>query len=188
MILTVLLLAAGTAFAAPVPKAPARASEETLRGMLLKLRHNDAWKVREAVIGDAEELRDAVVSGTGTAKALFADRLPGMAKDPFDICRDLAGCRQAPQSLHVEDPSLIDDAFLALARPWFKLQEARGKAITPTVDPGTGVRLALEGLTSLPVVTLEASPAPTGGFDVTLSEGPQAARVYVAERAAVLPH
>lgn len=189
MILSVLLLTTGLAFAAPVPKAPApkapvRASEETLRGMLLKLRHHDAWKVREAVIGDAEELRDAVVSGTGTAKARFADRLPGMAKDPFDICRDLSGCRQAPQSLHVEDQALIDDAFLALARPWFKLQEARGKAVTLTVDPGTGVRLELEGL---PTVTLEAGPAPTGGFDVTLNDGPEAAQIYAAERAAVLP-
>ncbi len=183
MILPILLLAAGAAFAEPSPKPAPKPTEETLRVMLLKLRRNDVWKARQAIMGDGEELRDAVVKGRGTR---FADRLPGMAKDPFDICRDLAGCRRAPQSLHVEDVSLIDDAFLALARPWFKLQEARGKSVALTVDPGTGVQLALEDFPGRPVVTLEASPAPTGGFDVTLADGAEAAQAYAAQRAAVL--
>ena len=45
------------------------------------------------------------------------------------------------------------------------------------------MRLTLEGL---PAVTLEAGPAPTGGFDVTLDNAVEAARVYSTERAAVL--
>ena len=81
---------------------------------------------------------------------------------------------------------LIDDALLALSRPWFKLQQARGKAVTLTVDPGIGVRLELEDLPQRPAVTLTASPTPTGGFDVTLDEGPEAAQAYATERAAVL--
>src|SRR5258708_36265736 len=135
MIFSVLVLAAGMAFADSSTKVADRSSEETLRVMLLNLRDHRAWEVRQAALGAAEDLRDAVTSGIGSAKAQFADRLPGMAKEPFGICRDLQGCREAPQSLHVEDDVLIDDAFLALARPWFKLQKARGKAVTVTVDP-----------------------------------------------------
>lgn len=186
MMLSVLLLAAGAAFAEPAPKVIVKHSEETLRVMLANLRQKHTWAVRKAVLGSAEELRDAVVSGEGAAKEKLANRLPGMAKDPFDICRDLVGCREAPLSLHVEDAFLIDDALVALARPWFKLQKERGKAVTVSVDPGTGVRLILEDLPQRPVVTLEASPTPTGGFDVLLEDGPKAAQVYAAERAAVL--
>src|SRR5690348_10029964 len=109
MVLNALLLAAGVAFAASTPKAAAPHSEETLRGLLSSLRRDHAAQVRGAVLGAAEELRDSVASGTGTAKEQLADRLPGMARDPFNICRELVGCREAPQSLHVEDFTLIDD-------------------------------------------------------------------------------
>ena len=186
MILSVLVLVAGTALAeAPAKPAP-RASEETLRVMLAKVRGRHDWQVRETMLGGAEELRDAVATESGAAKKQLANRLPGMARDPFDICRDLKGCREAPQSLHVEDDALIDDAFQALARPWFKLQQARGKAVTLTVDPGAGVRLELEDMPQRPSVTLTAAPAPTGGFDVSLEEGPDAARAYAAARKIVV--
>ncbi|MBI2386554.1 MAG: hypothetical protein HYV14_11130 [Elusimicrobia bacterium] len=186
MILGVLLLAAGTACADASTSTAARAPEETLRVMLADLRRERAWEVRKAVLGSAEELRDAVAAGEGASKERLADRLPGMAKDPFGICRDLVGCREAPASLHVEDPVLLDDAFMALARPWFKLQKARGKAVTVSVDPGAGVQLKLEDFPRRPVVTLSALPAPTGGFDVAVDEGDEAARDFAAERAAVL--
>ncbi len=186
MVLGLATLLAGAALAGAPAKPPVPAKEETLRVMLLKLRHNDVWQAREAMMGSADELRDAVTTGTGPAKKQMADRLPGMAADPFDLCRDLAACPQAPQSLHVEDASLIDDAFLALARPWFKLQKARGKDVSLSVEPGVGVQLTLQDLPSQPVVTLEASPAPTGGFDVALDDAGKAAQVYAAERAAVL--
>ena len=182
MVLGVLLLAAGTAFAEPPPKAPKRHSEETLRVMLAKVRTRHVQEVRRTVIGAAEELRDSVAAGDKR----LAMRLPGMARDPFDICRDLRGCPEAPQSLHVEDTAIVDDAFVALARPWFKLQEARGKAVTVSVDPGSGVELKLEDFPARPVVTLEAAPTPTGGFDVTLADGPEAAKAYAAGRAAAL--
>ena len=182
MIISALLLAAGTAFGAPSPKASERPPEETLRVMLYNLRQHRAYEVRQVVLGAAEELRDAVAAG----EARLADRLPGMAKDPFDICRDLQGCREAPLSVHVEDSAIIDEAFLALARPWFKLQKARGKNVTVTMDPGVGVKLKLEDLPKQPSVTLVAAPSPTGGFDVTLNEGSEAVQAYAAERAAVL--
>ncbi len=187
MILGVILLVGGTAFASPQPRIADRHSEDTLRVMLLKLRRHHAWETREAIMGSPDDLRDAVNDETGAARQTLADRLPGMSPDPFDICRNLANCPQAPQSLHVEDDTTIDDAFLALARPWFNLQKARGKAVVLTVDPGIGVRLTLEDFPGLPFVTLEASPAPTGGFDVALDDGPEAAKAYAAERAAVLP-
>ncbi len=186
MVISALLLTAGVAFAGSSAKAAVRHSEETLRVMLLSLRQGHAAEVRQTVLGAGEELRDSVTAGEGPAKERLVARLPGMAKDPFNICRDLKGCREAPLSLHVEDFTLIDDAFLALARPWFKLQEARGKAVTLTVDQGVGVRLQLEGLPKRRFVTLAASPTPTGGFDVTLGEGPKAAQVYAAERAALV--
>ena len=174
------LLLAGAAFAAqaPAPKAP----EEALRTKLAEIRSRHEKAAREAVMGAGEELRDAVASG----KKQMANRLPGMSAEPFNLCRDLARCAEAPLSLHVEDDTLIDDAFMALARPWFNLQKARGKEVTVTVDPGQGVQLALSGLPAQPSVTLESIPAPTGGFDVTLREGEAAAAVYARERAAIL--
>ena len=184
MVISALFLAAGVAFAGSHKVTP-RHSEERLRVILLNLRQIHAVQVRQTVLGAGDELRDSVTAGEGSAKRL-ADRLPGMAKDPFNICRDLQGCREAPLSLHVEDFTLIDDAFLALARPWFKLQQARGKAVTVTVDPGTGVQLRLEDLPQRPVVTLSALPTPTGGFDVELDEGPEAAQAYAVERAAIV--
>lgn len=186
-----LVLAAGLAFAGepaktPAAKASARAPEETLRVLLSGLRLHRAQETREVIIGAAEDLRDSVASGEGSAKTRLADRLPGMARDPFGICRDLAGCREAPQSLHVEDDALIDDAFMALARPWFKLQEARGKAVKVAIDPGVGVLLTLEDFPGRAAVIIAAAPTPTGGFDLTVDDGPAAAKAYAAERAAVL--
>jgi len=191
MTMHLLVLVAGLAFAGepaktPVAKAPSRPPEETLRVLLAGLRGRRALETRETIIGAADDLRDSVAAGEGSAKARLADRLPGMARDPFGICRDLVGCKEAPQSLHVEDDALIDDAFMALARPWFKLQEARGKAVKVAVDPGSGVRLTLEDFPGRTAVILAAEPAPTGGFDLTVDDGPAAAKAFAAERAAVL--
>lgn len=191
MTMHLLVLAAGLAFAGepaklPVAKAPSRPPEETLRFLLAGLRGRRALDTREAIIGAADDLRDSVAAGRGSAKKRLADRLPGMARDPFGICRDLAGCKEAPQSLHVEDDALIDDAFLALARPWFKLQESRGKKVGVSIDPGVGVRLALEDFPGRAAVIIAAEPTPTGGFDLALDDGPAAAKAFAAERAAVL--
>jgi hypothetical protein len=196
-----LLLAAGlgasaapaaAAAAVPAPSAVRtgrnRTGEERLRGLLESIRSKHEKEQRDAIFGPgaAAELRDAVAKTTGPGKKLYADRLPGMAADPFDLCRDLEGCKEAPLSMHVEDDALINDAFVALARPWLNLQKARGREVKITADPGQGVVLALEGLLTQPTVTLEASPAPTGGFDVSLAEGRTAAAVYAAERSAAL--
>ena len=98
----------------------------------------------------------------------------------------LQRCADAPLSFHVEDDSLIDDAFIALARPWFNLQKARGKDVSVNVEPGLGVQLTLAELPDRPTVTLESTPAPTGGFDVSVREGGDAASVYARERANLL--
>lgn len=185
MSLQLLLLAAGTAFAAPAP-VPAAAAEETLAVMLSKVRQDHALEMRRGVLEGAEELRDAVAAGTGHERKLLAGRLPGMSEEPYDLCRTLERCPVAPLSLHVDEGALTDDAIRALARPWIKLQEARGKSVKVTVDAGTGVRLELEDLPSMPVVTLTATPAPTGGFDVAVEEGADAAKAYAARRAEVI--
>ncbi|MDE2140796.1 MAG: hypothetical protein KGL74_03735 [Elusimicrobia bacterium] len=187
MSFSVLLLAAGVAFAAPPAKAVRSTPvEEELASKLAALRRDHALETRRAVLGGAEDLRDAVAAESGPAKRLLADRMPGMSPLPFDLCRDLAGCPRAPQSLHVADGELTDDAFMALARPWLKLQEARGKGVKLTVDAGVGVRLELEAMPAMPAVTITAAPTPTGGFDVAVEDGPNAARAYAAARAAVL--
>lgn len=187
MILQVMLLAAGAALAEPPAKPVVPSAEEALAQGLSKLRSAREAQTRAAVFGGgAEDLRDAVAAVSGHERKRLAARLPGMAEDPFDICRDLAECREAPSSLHVDEHLLTDDAFLALARPWIKLQEARGKAVTVTVDPGAGVRLDLSDLPSRPSVTLAATPTPTGGFDVVVEDGPEAVKAFAAERAALL--
>lgn len=183
MILSYLALAAGVAFAGPPsPSAP----EEALAVLLAGVRRERADGVRRAVLGGAEDLRDAVSSVQGHERKRLAGRLPGMSEAPFDLCRTLERCPEAAASLHVEDDSLTDDALRALARPWFKLQEARGKGVKVTVDPGTGVRLELEDLPSRPVVILTASPTPTGGFDAAVEDGAEAAKAFAAARGALL--
>src|SRR5580704_17549313 len=129
MILSVLMLVAGTAFAGSPQKNAAEPPEETLRGMLLKMRNPEAWEVRQEIFSGAEDLRDAVTSGTGAQKLQAADRLPGMSATPDELCRDVSACAEVPQFLHVESPDRIDEAILALSRPWFSLQKARGKAV-----------------------------------------------------------
>jgi hypothetical protein len=186
MILSVLFLVAGTAFAGSPQKNAAEPPEETLRGMLLKIRNPHDWEVRQEIFSGAEDLRDSVTSGTGNDKLRAADRLPGMAKDPYDLCQDIFACTEAPQSLHVERPENIDEAILGLARPWFNLQKTRGKAVEVVVDHGVGVQLKLEDFAAQPVVTFTAEPAPTGGFDVALVDGPAAAKAFAVQRAATL--
>ena len=186
MIFGVLLLVAGTAFAGSPQKNAAEPPEETLRGLLLKRRNPHDWEVRQEIFSGAEVLRDAVTSGTGNEKLRAADRLPGMAKDPYDLCQDIFACTEVPQSLHVEGPQKIDEAILALARPWFNLQKTRGKAVEVSVDPGVGVQLKLEDFAAQPVVPFTAEPASTGGFDVALVDGPAAAKAFAAQRAATL--
>src|SRR5947208_17105027 len=122
MILQALVLAAGLVQAAP---APARPPEERLRILLANIQRKHVQAMRTAVIGSADALRDAVAKESGPAKKGMMNRLPGMAPDPFNVCRDLQGCAEAPLSMHVEDQSLVDDAFIAMARPWFNLQKAR---------------------------------------------------------------
>jgi hypothetical protein len=186
MILSVLLLVAGTAFAGTPQTNAAESPEETLRGALLKIRNPHDWEVRQEIFSGAEDLRDSVTSGTGNDKLRAADRLPGMALDPYSLCTDIFACKEAPQSLHVESPEKIDEAILALARPWFNLQKTRGKAVEVVVDHGVGVQLKLEDFAAQPAVTFTAEPATTGGFDVALVDGPAAAKAFAAQRAATL--
>lgn len=186
MILATLLLATGTAFAAPAPQP--KSSPEDLAVALAKLRKGREAQMRASIMGGgAEELRDSVAAQSGAEKKALMNRLPGMAPDPFGICRKLKDCKEAPVSLHVEDQTLADDAFLALARPWYALQEARGKSIKVSVDPGTGVKLELEDVPGLSSVQMSATPAPTGGFDIAVENAKEAAKAFTAARAAVLP-
>lgn len=186
MVLSILLLLAGTASAGTPPKVVVASSEEILRGALAALRHDHDMAVRQTMFEGAEELRDAVTSGAGPAKVQLAGRLPGMAPNPFEVCMDLDLCPQAPSSLHVDEPEKVDDAFVALARPWFKLQEARGKTVSMRVEHGVGVQLTLQDFPQQPVVTFTAEPAETGGFDVSSDASPDAGKAFVAQRAAVL--
>ena len=183
MVFLALLL--GACLACPAVAAE-RPPEETLRVLLAQVREEHISEARQAVVGSGDELRDAVANESGPAKKGMVNRLPGMAADPFNVCRDLGRCPEAALSMHVEDPNLINDAFIAMARPWFDLQKARGKGVEVTVDAGLGVQLKLEGLPGQETVTLEAIPAPTGGFDISLREGLQAASVYASERAVLL--
>lgn len=189
MVLSILLLAAGTAFAgAPAVKPVVQTPDEILRGQLAAVRHDHDMAVRQTMFEGGDELRDAVTSSAGPAKVELANRLPGMAPNPFEVCMDLDLCPSAPSSLHVDEPEKLDDAFVALARPWLKLQEARGKAVTTKVEHGVGVQLTLQDFPQQPVLTLTAEPAETGGFDVKSDASPAAAKAFADQRAALLQH
>jgi hypothetical protein len=182
-IIFTLLIAANVAAAAETAPKPKPAKPEDLSIALAKLRRAHEGRMRETVMdGGAEELRDAISSG----ERRLANRLPGMARDPFHVCRKLEECKRAPVVMHVEDQILTDAAFMALARPWFALQEKRGKAVHLTVDPGAGVKLELEDFPAFPAVTLSAEPTPTGGFDVSIENGEKAAKAFAEARAAAL--
>jgi hypothetical protein len=188
MVLGFLLVLAGTATAgAPaVSKPVVRTPEEILRGKLAAVRHDHDMAVHQTMFEGGDELRDAVTSSAGPAKVQLANRLPGMAPNPFEVCMDLDLCPSAPSSLHVDEPEKIDDAFVALARPWLKLQEARGKAVRTNVEHGVGVQLKLDDFAPQPVLTLTAEPAETGGFDVKSDATPEAGKAFVALRSAAL--
>ncbi|HXT00636.1 MAG TPA: hypothetical protein VN915_08185 [Elusimicrobiota bacterium] len=188
MVLAALLLLAGNALAAaPAAQKPVvQTPEEVLRGKLAAVRRDHDMAVRQTMFEGADELRDAVTSSAGPAKVELAGRLPGMAPNPFEVCMDLDLCPSAPSSLHVDEPEKIDDAFVALARPWLKLQEARGKAVTTRVEHGVGVQLTLQDFPQQSVITLTAEPAETGGFDVKSDAGPETGKAFAALRAATL--
>lgn len=136
----------------------------------------------KAPVGD--QLRAGIVQAEGAGKRQLLDRLPGMAQEPFGLCRDLERCAAAPTSLHVDDEALIADAVRALARPWLNLQKARGKAAALTHEAGA-VSLKLEGLPDASLL-VRATAVPTGGFDVALTGAGDPAKLYARERAAVL--
>jgi hypothetical protein len=186
MILSVLLLVAGTAFADAPQKKAEEPPEEILRGKLLQMRNPHDWAVNQAIFGGAEDLRDAVTSAKGDEKLRAAERLPGMAQAPDDVCWDILACKTPPQSLHVEGPEEIDEAIMALSRPWFTLQKMRGKSVEVVVDHGVGVQLKFEDFAAQPMVTFTAEPVETGGFDVVLVDGAAAAKAFAAQRAATL--
>ncbi|MEK7858038.1 MAG: hypothetical protein AAB320_02760 [Elusimicrobiota bacterium] len=133
---------------------------------------------------DAAQLRAAVVQAEGAGKRQLLDRLPGMAQEPFGLCRDLVRCTQAPTSLHVAHEALITDAVLALTRPWLNLQKARGKQAALEHLDGA-LNLKLEGLPEA-ALSVRATSVPTGGFDVALTGSVDPAKLYARERAAVL--
>jgi hypothetical protein len=180
MLLPALLLGAWTACPALAAERP---PEEKLRSLLVAVQRRHIKETKEVVLGAGDELKDAVAKENGHAKKAMLKRLPGMAADPLDLCRDVNRCHEAPLSTHVDDHSLINDAFLAMARPWFVLQKARGKGVAVAVEAGLGVQLRLDGLPGLAAVTFQAEPVPSGGFDIVLQEGPQASQAYAQARA-----
>jgi hypothetical protein len=170
-----LLLLALSAFAAEP------SHEDKLRSLLAEKRASPAAGVIET-----GELRDAVAAqGTQAGKKRLMTRLPGMAADPFSICRDLARCAEAPVALHVEDENLVADAVLALARPWFNLQRAKGRRVDISAsEDGASYRLALEGIIET-AVTVDVQNVPTGGFEASLRGGAETAALYARERASL---
>ena len=183
ILLSVVLAAAVSA------SASARPAEERLRSLLEEQKQQRVQLVRQAV-GEDLSVRDALAAHPEAAgKRRVMDRLPGMSRDPFSLCRALVRCQEAPLSLHVEDEALLSDAFAALARPWIQLQRARGKDLS-FQDAGDAseraVAVTLDGLPDAGL-TMRATAVSSGGFDVSLRgrEDPQA--LFQRERAAVLP-
>ena len=180
------------AHAAPAPKAvlPEHASDRVVEGRLRgvvdeqrRKREALAAAARAIMAGDAP-LKDAVASSPDASKRQMLGRLPGMAAEPFDLCRTLERCAEAPLSLHVDDEVLIPDAMVALARPWIALEKARGAELAfRAEDHGRGVTLERA---SGPKLSLQVAAVPTGGFDVSLRSDGDAAALFASERAAAL--
>lgn len=124
------------------------------------------------------QLRAVIAQAEGAGRRRLMDRLPGMAREPFGLCRDLERCPEAPLWLHVADEALIPDAVQALTRPWANLLAARGKRVAP----------GREALAGFPGASLSVRvvPVPTGGFDVALIGAADPAALYARERSAVL--
>ncbi|MBI4387246.1 MAG: hypothetical protein HY551_07675 [Elusimicrobia bacterium] len=137
---------------------------------------------------NVQSLKERIEQAEPIERRMLLERLPGMRAAAFDACRSLSTCARAPSLLHVENPSLVDDAVVALIRPWMILQNARGKELRIVSSAGAGeqlVRLKLGGLEKA-VLEVHASPTPMGGVNVWLYGRPDPSALFDQERRALL--
>lgn len=134
---------------------------------------------------EAPSLRREISIAEAAEKSRLERRLPGMSEDPFDVCRTLERCPQAPMSFHVEDETLIPDALVALSRPWIALEKARGRRLLFTPTSGSGEKIATLEVSS-GSLEIHAAPADTGGYDVWIVGSSNPAKRFEAEKEIVL--
>ena len=134
---------------------------------------------------EPQSLRREISIAEAAEKSRLERRLPGMSEDPFEVCRTLERCRQAPMSFHVEDEALIPDALVALSRPWIALEKARGRRLLFTPTSGSGEKIATLEVSS-GSLEIHAAPADTGGYDVWVVGSSDPAKRFAAEKEIVL--
>lgn len=151
----------------------------------------DMSDLKDAVASPAPppEIRDDILRAQGAQRQQLAERLPGMAAEPFDFCRDLEHCTRARTSFHVDDESLVRDAVAAVVRPWIILEKARGDALAFEPVEGAGDKILDLKLKSLPNAALgvHVEPVSTGGYDVWLTGSSNPGDLFRHARQDVLP-
>lgn len=188
-----LLLAAGTASAAPSLRLSGSKAEDKLRRFVagdkaLRERLADV-AAREAVFrAEAREsdLRDAVSDAPPERERLL-EQLPGLRRPTVTGCVSLKDCVTPELAADVADASELPDAVRRLVRPWMLLQEARGSvAVVSSASGGDALlTVTLRDLDAAPLV-LNATPRLLGGFKVFFDQPLQLAELYGRERAAAL--
>jgi hypothetical protein len=189
---------------APMPTSPQpavhssdRSVEESLRAWLNAQNFDQKAKpaapaqdmsdLKDAVAAPAPEIREDILRADGSKRQRLADRLPGMAPEPFDICRNLEQCTQARTSFHVDEESMVRDAVAALVRPWIILEKARGNALDFAPAQGGEKILDLK-VKSLPdaALSVHVEAVSTGGYDVWLTGSSNPGDLFRHSRDAVL--
>jgi hypothetical protein len=158
--------------------------ERPAKGVPAGFSEGDKAGLRDAP-AEPSSLRREISIAEAAEKSRLERRLPGMSEDPFDVCRTLERCAQAPRSFHVEDEALIPDALVALSRPWIALEKARGRRLLFTPTSSSGEKIATLEVSS-GSLEIHAAPAETGGYDVWLVGATDPAKRFAAEKEIVL--
>jgi hypothetical protein len=169
----------------------------------LRAKLDEASQREEALLaaGRDPDLRDSVSDTNGPdrlklrlaqapapERAALLAQLPGVEAPPAPACRVLAECAAPELSVVVADASLLPDALRRLVRPWMLLQQARRAKVELTPADGAGdaaLKVALKGLAPEPL-TVNVTPAKSGGFTVWFDRPQELAALYVRERGAAL--
>lgn len=204
-----LLSAAARAADKPARLTGDAAAEESLRQFI---EHNPKFQARLNAIAQREQalanqnrdadLKDAVAdtpnpdairdrlahAGAGDRSGLLAT-MPGFKTVSPSTCHALVDCANPDLATDVGEKELVTSAVRDLVRPWMLLQQARGKklVLTPLADAtDDGVlSMKLKGIDA-PLVQLNVTPRPLGGFKIWFDQPLVLASIYGRERGAIL--
>jgi hypothetical protein len=171
------------------PRLKAKLDDVAERADALAAASRDA-DLRDAVAAPRgpDELSRRLAKASGPERKVLLSGLPGLQAPAAPSCRSLSECAAPELSVSVADAALLPDALRRVVRPWMLLQQARGSSVELSPVDGGGdaaLKVGLKGLSGGPL-TVDVTPAPAGGFRVSVERPQELAALYAREREAAL--